>query len=308
MSRILLACHGGTSSEGAARVAKALSVRTGWDIDVVAVLPPPAPTDYGFGPVFIPDAETEELLEGRLLEDVERQLTRCGLGSLRPRLGVGTPAAVISEAALASGASLIIVGLGPHHFADRALGGETALQLAQIASTPVLAVPAGATALPHRIVAAMDYSTTSLNAARLAASMLRDGDTIELVHVVGHDIAPEQTAVSGDPGQRLAEVASTLERPRGVETTTRVLEHDPARALLEYLQGTRAELIALGSHGYGMWKRLLMGSVASKVLRLAQCAVLVVPARCTMASAEGLAIGTREIGDRVTNVQAVPSR
>lgn len=306
MSRILLACHGGGSSEGAVRVAKALSVRTGWDIDVIAVLPAPAPTDYGYGPVFIPDAQTEELLEEELQHDVQRQLTRSGLGALRPKLVVGTPAAAIAEAALASGASLIVVGLGPHHFADRALGGETALQLAQIASTPVLAVPAGATALPRHIVAAVDYSATSLGAARIAASLLRGGDTIELVHVA-HEAGAAQPATV-DPAARLAEIASTLDKPVGVETTVRVLEHDPARALLDYLQGTRVELVALGSHGYGMWKRLLMGSVASKVLRLAQCAVLVVPARCTMAAAEPVLVGAGDVGDRPTKVHAVPDR
>ena len=37
------------------------------------------------------------------------------------------------------------------------------------------------------------------------------------------------------------------------------------------------DLIALGSHGYGLWKRLTIGSVASKVLRLAGASVLVQP-------------------------------
>ena len=305
MSRILLACHGGPSSGGAVRVAKALSVRTGWAIDVVAALPPPAPTDYGYGPVFVPDAQTEELLEERLLNDVQRQLARGGLGSLKPTLMVGAPAGAIAEAALASGASLIVVGLGPHHFADRALGGETALQLAQVASTPILAVPGGATALPRRVVAAVDYSTTSLSAASIAASMLREGDTIELVHVAP-EAGPEHAATHVDPATRLAEIAGTLERPAGVLTTTCVLEHDPARALLDYLQGSHAELVALGSHGYGVWKRLLMGSVASKVLRMAQCAVLVVPAGCPMAAAKGLATASSmgRMTDRLTTVQS----
>lgn len=304
MSHILLACHGGPSSEGAVRVANALSVRTGCDIEVIAVLPPPLPTDYGYGPVFIPDAQTEEVLEEKLLEDVQCQLARCGLGTPEVKVVIGTPAAAIAEQALTGGATLIVVGLGPHHFADRALGGETALQLAQIASTPVLAVPAGATALPRRIVAAVDYSPTSLAAARIAASFLTEGDSIELVHVA-HEVGAEPTSMRGDPAVRLAELASTLERPAGVQTSTKTLEHDPARALLDYLQGTHAELIALGSHGYGIWKRLLMGSVASKVLRLAQCAVLVVPARCTIA---GKPEGEGQVRDHLTKVQAVPDR
>jgi nucleotide-binding universal stress UspA family protein len=47
--------------------------------------------------------------------------------------------------------------------------------------------------------------------------------------------------------------------------------------LLAYLESAGADLIALGSHGYGWWKRLALGSVASKVMRLATRAVLVAP-------------------------------
>lgn len=286
MSLMILACHGGASSEGAVRVAGALSERTGSGIRVVSAMLPPAPTDFGYGPVFIPDAATESVLEEKLLEDVRRQLARCGLGALDPVVIVGTPAAVIAAEAVASGATLIVVGLGPHHIADRALGGETALQLAQMASTPVLAVPASATALPRHIVAAVDYSLTSLGAAQLAVSWLRDGDSVELVHVRDDaDVRPGLR--EDDPRARLADVVDSLDKPAGVQARVRLLEHDPARALLDYVQRSHAELVALGSHGYGIWKRLLVGSVASKVLRLAQCPVLVAPARCTIATQGG---------------------
>jgi nucleotide-binding universal stress UspA family protein len=290
MSAIVLACHGGESAEGAVRIAKKLSARIGSRVEVITVVEPPTPTDYGFGPVFIPDASTEERLEAEALRDAQSQLNRWGLGDHRPKLVIGAPSAAIAEFALERHASLIVVGLGPHHFADRALGGETALQLAQIASTPVLAVPASATELPQRVVTAVDYSLTSLTAARIAASYLQAGDTLELVHV-----APDakQAASGGEgPADLLRELSAGIERPTGVHSKITVLEHEPARALLDYAEREHADLIALGSHGYGIWKRLLVGSVASKVLRLAQCAVLVVPARCVVTpSAERLGNG-----------------
>jgi nucleotide-binding universal stress UspA family protein len=55
------------------------------------------------------------------------------------------------------------------------------------------------------------------------------------------------------------------------------LQGDPARSLLSYLETSAADMIALGSHGYGLWKRLTLGSVVSKVVRLATTAVLVAP-------------------------------
>ncbi|HEX6965265.1 MAG TPA: universal stress protein, partial [Gemmatimonadaceae bacterium] len=64
-----------------------------------------------------------------------------------------------------------------------------------------------------------------------------------------------------------------------------------------------ADLIALGSHGYGMWKRFMLGSVASKVLRLATCSVLVVrpagvPAGVAVASESRIAEQTSNTGAR----------
>ena len=55
------------------------------------------------------------------------------------------------------------------------------------------------------------------------------------------------------------------------------LQGEPARSLLAYLDSSSADMIALGSHGYGFWKRLALGSVVSKVVRLARSAVLVAP-------------------------------
>ena len=60
-----------------------------------------------------------------------------------------------------------------------------------------------------------------------------------------------------------------------------------ASALLEYLDRIQADLIALGSHGYGLWKRLTIGSVSSKILRVATCSVLVQPLG-SLAALEGV--------------------
>ena len=54
------------------------------------------------------------------------------------------------------------------------------------------------------------------------------------------------------------------------------LEGDPASELVRYANDNLVNLIVMGTHGRTGVERLLMGSVAEKVLREARCSVLVV--------------------------------
>jgi len=54
------------------------------------------------------------------------------------------------------------------------------------------------------------------------------------------------------------------------------LEGDPAQEIIEYAAKAGMDLIVMGTHGRTGLDRLLMGSVAEKVMRDASCSVLVV--------------------------------
>lgn len=54
------------------------------------------------------------------------------------------------------------------------------------------------------------------------------------------------------------------------------LEGDPADEIVRYAQDAWVDLIVMGTHGRTGLERLLMGSVAEKVMRDAPCSVLVV--------------------------------
>lgn len=54
------------------------------------------------------------------------------------------------------------------------------------------------------------------------------------------------------------------------------LEGDPATELVRYASEAGIDLIVMGTHGRTGLERLLMGSVAEKVMREARCSVLVV--------------------------------
>ena len=271
MPGVILATHGGASALGATHVAGAVADRLGVPLRVVGVVPLVQPMDYAYGMVYMPDEAEQAAAAEKLSTEVAEQLAHAGRSQLTAVTRTGNAAQEIAAAAREIHADLIVIGLGPHHALDRALGGETALQLVQIASTPVLAVPATATAMPRRGVAAIDFTPTSIHAAELAARLLGSGDTLHLVHVRA---AAEQ---SGRAEEKLEELAAQLRRARDITIDCTVLEGSPARALLDETRQVGGELIALGSHGYGLWKRLTIGSVASKILRLATTCVLVKP-------------------------------
>src|SRR5262249_50412564 len=54
------------------------------------------------------------------------------------------------------------------------------------------------------------------------------------------------------------------------------LEGDPATEIVRYAFDAGSDLIVMGTHGRTGLERLLMGSVAEKVMREAKCSVLVV--------------------------------
>lgn len=276
MTDILVATHGGPTADAAVVLALQLAKRLKADLHAVCVFEPLPLIGNPFGAVYLPSASEEEWARTALLDSVTRQLARLG-AEVTPELRVGPTPTEIAAVARARGAELIVVGLGPTSLLERALGHETALQLVQLASTPVLAVPLGMTTLPRRVVAAVDFSPTSVASARLVSRILVAGDLLCLANV----IAPWREDVRLSPRAAvdgaLAAVAHEIGVPDGVEVERHLVEGEPASQLLDLAGSLEADLIALGSHGYGIWKRLTIGSVASKIIRTAERAVLVVP-------------------------------
>lgn len=62
----------------------------------------------------------------------------------------------------------------------------------------------------------------------------------------------------------------------GPNLTTTVSAGTPAQVIVDEAEKWGADLIVLGSHGYGFWQRALLGSVSNAVLHHAPCSVLVV--------------------------------
>lgn len=60
------------------------------------------------------------------------------------------------------------------------------------------------------------------------------------------------------------------------DLTTCVAIGSPSQIIVETADEWKADLIVVGSHGYGFWSRVLLGSVSNSVVQHAHCSVLVV--------------------------------
>ena len=60
------------------------------------------------------------------------------------------------------------------------------------------------------------------------------------------------------------------------DLTTRVTVGSPPQIIVETAIEWEADLIVIGSHGYGFWSRLMLGSVSNSVVHNATCSVLIV--------------------------------
>lgn len=79
----------------------------------------------------------------------------------------------------------------------------------------------------------------------------------------------------------LLDTASRLIRSAapGVVVTMKIVEGNPKDRIVQEASDWAADLVVLGSHGYGRVRRLILGSVASAVVAEAPCSVQVVRAK-----------------------------
>jgi nucleotide-binding universal stress UspA family protein len=93
----------------------------------------------------------------------------------------------------------------------------------------------------------------------------------------------EGERVIGDARNRMAR-QQVNGSPRIVETTAP--SEDVAHRVALAANACAADLIVMGTHGRRGFRRLVLGSVAERVLRIARCPVLLIPAQATRSRAD----------------------
>ena len=70
--------------------------------------------------------------------------------------------------------------------------------------------------------------------------------------------------------------ALDIARGQGMDAKTKVLEGEPAEELMDYADNNGCDLIVVGHRGVGGFKRMILGSTASNLVKYANQSVLVV--------------------------------
>ena len=85
-------------------------------------------------------------------------------------------------------------------------------------------------------------------------------------------------AYVGDPGtgRTVLDGVARLHAEAGVRLETRLLEGDPADALLGLAEAEPADVLVVGNKGMTGAQRFLLGSVPNKISHQAKCDVLIV--------------------------------
>jgi nucleotide-binding universal stress UspA family protein len=289
-ARILLATDGFKDAELAARAAADLSEETGAELHVCHVWRPL--THYSY-PSLVPEKYHPPYEEGarKLLDEQVGQIGRAGGTVAESHLVMGRPPEGIIDLGEEIKAGLIVVGsrgLGP---VRRLVMGSVSEHVVHHASCAVLVVRGGEEAWPPQsIEIGDDGSGPAKRAGELGAVIATlVGAEVALVRACENPPKPirgwsaqdrrELDEALSRERQALEERAEELVTIAGSRPETRLIETEPTLAMLMAAEEGREEstLIVVGSRGLGAPKRTILGSVSTKVLRVARGSVLVCP-------------------------------
>lgn len=182
-------------------------------------------------------------------------------------------------------ADLLVIGPGkPHNLRER-LFGSTADRVVRSGLCPVVVVKRTSDEPYRRVVAAIDFSSMSFAAAQIVAQIAPQA-TSELIHALEIPLSFEQAMLKTGTSQdeidryRKAKARTARTELRSIQASLavagriRVVHGDPATVLVRLARSEKTDLVALGVQGRSAVSKMVLGSVARRVLAGASCDVL----------------------------------
>lgn len=142
---------------------------------------------------------------------------------------------------------------------------------------------------PNVIVAATDGSDQSLRATNVAAAVARTNDaTLYIVTVVRPPEGWWGIVGAPPPAESLGNALTDAQRVvlektvqavdlSGVRYETIEEVGDPANQLAAFAEANDADLLVIGQRGAGLVERIMVGSVADRLVHISHTPVMVVP-------------------------------
>ena len=131
------------------------------------------------------------------------------------------------------------------------------------------------------VVVPVDFSDESLAAVKTALEIAAQPEDVHVLHILP-ELSPAEPILLWEmyeSSKRREAADKELEKRLAEAGVAGIHRHifvgDPGQEIAAFAERSHAELIVLPSHGRTGVRRLLIGSVAERVVRLAHCPVLV---------------------------------
>lgn len=197
----------------------------------------------------------------------------------------GPPAQAILAAAGRWGADLIVVGSRGLRALERFALGSVSAGVVRAATCSVLIVK-GRLAAPLRVVMATDGSKAAQRAAKQLASLMGSGGVVTAVSVICppqvHTLGLLPDSIAGTIQAELNDTKAEMERRAltearavaamfqhaGWQTEVMIRSGDPYREITAAMREKGVSLVAVGPRGITGLERIVLGSVAERLLTL----------------------------------------
>lgn len=233
-------------------------------------------------------------------ETFTRELSRAAesVGAEVLTIRSSSPDRGLRNLAAETGAELVVVGSPRHSNTGHALAGTLGTKLLHGSAISVSVAPLGyarrAPAALTEIVVGYDGSQEAQIALRDATALARaSGALLKIVAVAEPPLNAYEGGDGPGPGwyelrrgierdirERLLEALNTL--PADVRVESLFARGQPAAVLVDIAKDDGA-LLMLGSRSYGTLRRVLLGTVATALVRTARCPMVIHPRPATLA-------------------------
>ncbi len=283
--RLLLSTDGSFFSEGAIRDAIRLAKQCSSTLTALTVIE----TNPEYETIAPQLLERSEKAAREHLESVKVRAMKEGVNITTTILEGEDSFNYITDEAAKNKISMIIMGRRGKTGLKRLVMGSTTARVIGHAPCNVLVVPRAAQVEFKNILVATDGSRFATaaeseaiglakkNKSRLIVLAVVPSESMQPMDIVHSQMSREVIAEKElNEAEKNAKAVKEAARKEGVSVEAFIMGGKPADAIVQVAKEKNVDVIILGSHGKTGIDKLLMGSVAERVIVLASCAVLVV--------------------------------
>ena len=283
--KLLLATDGSQFGEGAIREAIRLAKKCSSKLTAISVIE----TNPEYETIAPQLLEKSEKAAREHLESVKTQAKKEGVDITTTILEGEDSYNYISEEAAKNKISMIIMGRRGKTGLKRLVMGSTTARVIGHAPCNVLVVPRAAHVEFKNVLVATDGSRHAAAAASEAIGIAKKNnsklvvlavvpsESMQPMDIVHSDMSRDIIAAKElSVAENSAKAVKAAAQKEGVAVEAFIMGGKPADAIVQTAKEKNVDVILLGSHGKTGVDKLLMGSVAERVIVLASCAVLVV--------------------------------